>query len=170
MAICETCGGKYMPTAESPACPRCAAKEKPARAASSGSGTMKARTAAGRPPSSASVAGGAGAARARRVVAAQPEPEPEAEQRQIHHREPEGVLDQNAKFGLMAAGGLAVIVLGVVVVVMRKHAEEKRVEEAYQNEVNNLYTELKSLNLDDEVQAKRLLATAKDKERRWVND
>jgi hypothetical protein len=115
------------------------------------------------------VAATPGAARARRAVAASPEPEPEEEPRQIHHREPEGMLDQNAKFGLMAAGGLAVVVLGVVVVVMRKHAEEKRVEEAYQNEVANLYTELTSLNIEDETQAKQLIAKAKDKERRWVN-
>jgi len=168
MAICESCGGKYTPTAENPACPRCGAKEKAARAASSaGSGTVRTRTASGRPPSSASVPAGASAPRARRVVATQPEPEPE--QRQIHHREPEGVLDQNAKLGLMAAGGLAVIVLGVVVVVVRKHKEERRIEEAYQSEVQNLYTELTTLNLEDEGQANTLLKKAKDKERRWQN-
>jgi hypothetical protein len=168
MAICETCGGKYTPTAEQPACPRCSARTKPARAASSpASGTMKARTATGRSPSSAALPAGPPAPRVRRVAAA--EPEPEDAPRQIHHREPEGMLDQNAKLGLMVAGGLAVVVLGVVVVVMRKKAEERRIEEAYQNEVNNLYTELKTLNIDDETQAKQLLAKAKDKERRWVN-
>lgn len=160
MAICETCGGKYTPTAEAPSCPRCAKTEKPARASASSAAR---RAASGRPPSGTAAA----APRTRRTPA--PEAEPEPEERVIHHRGPEGMLDQSSKIGLMAAGGLAVVVLGVVVVVMRKKAEEHRVEEAYQNRVKNLYTELTTLNLDDEVQAKRLLQMAKDEEGRWKN-
>ncbi len=188
MAICETCGGKYAPTAEAPACPQCQAKAKPARAADStvtraakarsaadrpSSGAMKrppsgssSRPPSGvssRPPSSASLS--SSASRARRVVAE--EPPPAEETRGIQPRGPEGMLDQSSKIGLMAAGGLAVVVLGVVVVVMRKKAEESRVELAYQNEVNNLYAELRAKNLDDEVQAKSVLQMAKDKEGRW---
>jgi hypothetical protein len=56
-----------------------------------------------------------------------------------------------------------------VVVVMRKHAEDRRIEEQYQNEVKNLYTELSALELEDESQAKRVLQLAQDKEKRWAN-
>jgi hypothetical protein len=164
MAICETCGQKYTPTAEAPSCPRCEKKKgKPARASDS---SVVRRAATGRPP--ASTTGPAAAARPRRTAAPAAAAQAESEEEHaIHHRGPEGMLDQSSKIGLMAAGGLAVVVLGVVVVVVRKKAEEHRVEVAYQNEVKNLYTELTTLNLDDEVQAKRLLQMAKDKEGRW---
>ncbi|MSR63964.1 MAG: hypothetical protein EXS08_16190 [Planctomycetes bacterium] len=173
MAICETCGDKFTPSKESPGCPRC-------EGAAQGSAPAPARSARPRPTSTAPAARAgaakpaaakpalkAAAAKPARARRAEPEPEEEVEERAIHHKAPEGLLDQSAKIGLIAAGGLAVIVLIAVVVVSNKRAAEAARVEAYENEVKNLYTELTALNIEDETQAKRLLQLAKDKEGRW---
>lgn len=177
MAICETCGDKFTPTKEAPGCPRCEgqgeapapAAERPARPRPT-STAPAARPAAAKPAAPRPAAAKAPAAKApaaKPARARRAEPEEEVEEREIHHKEPEGMLDQPAKIGLIAAGGLAVIVLIAVVVVKNKHDTEAAATLAYQNEVKNLYAELTALNLDDETQAKRLLQMAKDKEGRW---
>jgi len=176
MAICETCGDKFTPTKEAPGCPRCEgqtegaapaaarpARPRPTSTASAGA----AKPAAPKPAAARPAAAKPSAAKPARARRAEPEPEEEVEEREIHHKAPEGMLDQPAKIGLIAAGGLAVIVLIAVVVVSNKHATEKAALLAYQNEVKNLYAELTALNIDDETQAKRLLQMAKDKEGRW---
>jgi hypothetical protein len=172
MAICEKCGGKYTPTRTNPGCPRCEQEASeapaPARAAAPAAARPVRKSAPGAAAAPAGRAAPAPPPRPRRVAARPVEPEPEEEEaREIHHKEDEGVLDQSSKIGLIAAGGLAVIVLGAVVIVTNKHATERAAEEAYQNEVKDLYTKLSSMNLDDEAQAKSLLQLAKDTERRW---
>ena len=164
MAICETCGTKYAPTRQSPECPRCSSADpgevapaaKPARApratAAAGAGAAAVRPTRTARPSAARAPAGAG------------EPPHEVAS---HRTEPEGVLDQTAKIGLMATVGLALVVLGVVFFVMRKKADEREAFEAYESEVKTLYEQMVKLDLSNEADAKRLLQTAKDREGRW---
>jgi hypothetical protein len=158
MAICETCGTKYAPTRESPECPRCASGE----AAPAGRPAKVART----PRAPASTASARPARAATRPPAQQPAQAPERELAS-RHLEPEGVLDQSAKIGLMASGGLAIIVLLVVFFVMRKKADEREALTAYENEVKELYQQMSKLDVAQEADARRLIQTAKDREGRW---
>ena len=145
MAICETCGHKYAPTAAAPDCPHCAA----------GTGARRPATAR------------AGARPTARARAAAPVAADEPAPRRGHVAGEPEVLDQSSKIGLMATGGLALIVLVVVVMVMRSHAADKEREDKYQADVKALVEKFKGYNVDNESQAKALVKEAAENEKMW---
>jgi hypothetical protein len=196
MAICEKCGTFYSPSPTALDCPSCTAKPKrPAGAGASGAPPSKVvpGAAARRPASTVPHAGHPGArpassaspsarpsAGAQRVHAAAATPsavrraraqEPvEAEEpaREIHHPGPKSAIDNVTRIGLIITGGLAVVVLGIVMVVMSKKSAERERFDAWNREVEGLHAELLALDLTDEAEATSLIAKAKEKEARWT--
>ena len=83
-----------------------------------------------------------------------------------HVRE-EGAIDKTTKIGLMVTGGVALIVLVVVIVVRGKKADERRAIEKVNAEVTALRDELRGVNIDDEVAVNAALKHAKEKESVW---
>lgn len=189
MAICETCGTHYSPTAEALECPKCATSTRrppsPARP-SVGSGTPVPRrsepasharpvqrTGPSKPAGPAEpaepvkvrqdAARGPAVRHERAGAARRAAAAPEA-------REPRpaaGVLDSSAKIGLVVTAVLAIVVFTAVALIARKKASERRALAAYEKQVSDLHQELLAFNMEDEASARRLVQTAKDKENLW---
>ncbi len=183
MAICEICGTGYTPTPKALDCPRCAAnlarmvgaKEAPAkagRAPAGPEGRVPQRTAAGKPaanPAARPVARAVAKPAAKPAAASKPA----AAKRQRTPHEPltgpRTALDQTTKIGLLSALGLALIVGVVVTVVGRNKAAEKRVQDAYEKGVQDLYQQLQGLSVEDPAAAEKIIQLASEKEADWVN-
>ncbi len=166
MAICETCGTHYSPTAEALDCPKCAASRKGPLASARSPG----------PPRPSRPSGGAAAAASRRSEPATPTrtskgisaSKPTAAE--PHARAPlpaTGVLDSSAKIGLVVTAVLAIVVFTAVALIARKKASERKAVAAYEKQVSDLHQELLAFNLEEEASARRLVQLAKDKEGLW---
>jgi hypothetical protein len=78
-----------------------------------------------------------------------------------------GMLDKSARVGLISAAGLAVVVVGVLFVVMRKKADERQAEQAYEQGAKDLHAQLLAFDLSDEAQAKSLIDAANADKESW---
>ena len=85
-----------------------------------------------------------------------------------HFHKKEG-LDQVTKIGLIATAGLAVIVAIVLVVVMGKHADEKKAREEYEARVEDVRQKLSTLDVSQEGDAAQAVELAEKTRETWVD-
>jgi hypothetical protein len=83
------------------------------------------------------------------------------------HAREDGAIDKTTKIGLMVTGGVALVVLVVIIVVRGKKADERHAIEKVTAEVTALRDELRGVNLDDETAVNAALKHAKEKESVW---
>lgn len=77
------------------------------------------------------------------------------------------MFDKSTKIGLLVTGGMALVVLIVVVVVMGKHADERAAFEAYETAFTELKQSLLALEVDVEADATRIVDLAEEKKDVW---
>ena len=170
MAVCKQCGTSFTPTPEAPGCPQCSSAVR-RRVRPAGEAAQAPRPTAARPRAvqPAAKPAGAKAAPARAKAARATVAPVEHEERVHHHAEPEGLIDNTTKYGLLATLGLAIIVGTTVLIVMRKKSAEAAERERYEAEVSGIQTQLQSLDVSDPAGAEAVLAMVEDKKNLWVN-
>jgi hypothetical protein len=161
MAVCEACGTRYTPTAESLDCPKCGPVPRPPTRGAAGR-TQPTSARVSKRPAQAPVAA------ASRAPKKEVDPGSDDAPRGHRPRGEEKLMDDVTKYALIATLGLALVVGMVVTCVHQRKADDERVRQAYEAEIAQLHHDLQALNVNDAAAAERIVKLAKEKESRWI--